>query len=171
MTLGGGRVVPADPPGIVAPLLEAYLTAHLEDVRRVLGVTLPASEVLAEDLAQFSMFAPPTGALLLALVEEQPVGCVGVRSAHDGQRPYAEIKRLYVSPAGRGRGLGRALLRAALAAAKDLGHDLVRLDTFETMIEARALYAAEGFRTIGPYHGGGGPEAFRSRLTFMERDI
>jgi len=171
MSQGGVRVVPADPPGIVAPLLEAYLTAHLEDVRRVLGVTLPASEVLAEDLAALSNYAPPNGALLVALNDAEPVGCVGVRSGHDGQRPYAEIKRLYVSPEGRGRGLGRALLRAAMAAAKDLGHDLVRLDTFETMTEAKALYAAEGFRIIGPYHGGGGPAAFRARLTFMEREI
>lgn len=165
------RVVAADPPGIVAPLLEAYLTAHLEDVRHVLGFTLPVSEVLDEDLAGLSIFAPPRGALLTVQDGETPVGCVGVRSGHDGRRPYAEIKRLYVSPAGRGRGLGRALLRAAIAAAKDMGHDLVRLDTFETMTEARALYAAEGFRTIDAYHGGGGPEAFRARLTFMERDI
>jgi ribosomal protein S18 acetylase RimI-like enzyme len=89
-------------------------------------------------------YAPPEGALLLA----GRVGVVGVRPLGAG---FAEMKRLYVAPPARGRGLGRALALAAIEAAREAGHRAIRLDTLDRMPEAVALYRALGFREIPAY--------------------
>ena len=73
-------------------------------------------------------YAPPAGELLLARdIHGEPFGCVGLRPlAPDG---CCEMKRLYVSPRGRGLGLGRALIDAIIGEAKRIGCREIRLDT------------------------------------------
>ncbi len=90
--------------------------------------------------------ALPGGYEVLLLAPE--AGCVGMRRL---DAPTAEIKRLYVRPAWRGKGLGRALLERTLEAAKQRGCRRVVLDTLPTMAEAHGLYQAFRFREIPPY--------------------
>ena len=95
------------------------------------------------------MYAPPRGRLLLDLEDQRPAGCVGLHDWGDGA---AEMKRLYVRPEFRGRGMARALTLAALAEARAIGYRAVRLDTISaTMQPAIALYRELGFREIAAY--------------------
>jgi ribosomal protein S18 acetylase RimI-like enzyme len=94
-------------------------------------------------------YAPPPGRLLLAESDGQPAGCVAL---HALAGDICEMKRLYLRPAFRGKGIGRALAEAVIREARAIGYAHMRLDTIEpVMREAVALYRALGFREIAPY--------------------
>ena len=93
-------------------------------------------------------YAPPQGTLLLARNGDEVVGCVGVRPLDNRT---AEMKRLYVRPAGRGSGPGRTLAEAAIDFAARNGYERMRLDTLPQMERAQQLYKTLGFVTIEPY--------------------
>ncbi len=95
-------------------------------------------------------YAPPAGDILLARDPDgKSVGCVAVRPLDPD---ICEMKRLYVTPAGRGTGLGRTLANAIIATATNLGYREIRLDTLSTMHAALTLYRGLGFVPIAPYY-------------------
>lgn len=94
-------------------------------------------------------YAPPQGRLLLAECEGQLAGCVALRRL---QPEICEMKRLYLCPQFRGKGLGRAIAECIIAEARQMGYKRMRLDTVEPfMKDAVAMYRKLGFREIAPY--------------------
>lgn len=94
-------------------------------------------------------YGPPQGVLLLAKVDGQAAGAVGLRPLSDG---ICEMKRLYVQPAFRAHKAGRRLAEAILDAGAALGYRAMRLDTIDSMQAAQALYRSLGFFEIPPYY-------------------
>jgi putative acetyltransferase len=92
--------------------------------------------------------AAPSVRLLIARVEGRAVGCVGFALGEQGQ---GEIKRLFVQPAARGRGVGRALMVELERRAAAEGVNLLQLETGVKQPEALALYRALGYVERGPF--------------------
>lgn len=104
----------------------------------------------AELAALPGCYARPRGEILLAVDGAgEPVGCVAMRPLSGD---ICEMKRMYVRPAGRGRGVGRVLAEGIIAAARERGYRAMRLDTGATMVAAAALYQSLGFRDIPAYN-------------------
>ena len=144
------------PPGFtIQPVQSPEDLADIIALFREYAATLDevdlAYQNFEEELATLpGKYAPPAGVLLLARdVEGVPLGCVGLRPLLP--EGCCEMKRLYVSPAGRGKGLGRALVLALLQETEQRGYREIRLDTLPTMGTAIALYQDLGFQWIPPY--------------------
>jgi len=110
-----------------------------------------------------SLYGPPGGAFFLARAESEPAGCIGLRDLGDGA---CEMKRLFVRPGFRGRGIGRRLAERLVGEARRMGFARMRLDSLAWMKEAHALYRSMGFRDIPAYHDRGQPGEL-----FMELDL
>jgi len=89
-------------------------------------------------------FSPPTGHFLVGYLDGVAVACAGWRS----HGPDAELKRMFVAPAARGRGLAKALLDAVESSARNAGRRRVILETGDKQPEAIALYRTAGYTDI-----------------------
>lgn len=94
-------------------------------------------------------YGQPEGRLLLAEYDGQLAGCVALHRLEAG---ICEMKRLYLRPQFRGKGLGRALAERIIAEAREIGYQQMRLDTVEpVMKDAVAMYRKLGFQDIAAY--------------------
>jgi GNAT superfamily N-acetyltransferase len=95
------------------------------------------------------VYVPPRGGLWLALSDDTGVGCVALRPLEVDDT--AEVKRMFVDPTWRGRGVGRVLLEALIAGARARGYGALRLGTLRDMTAAQSLYRSLGFMPIARY--------------------
>jgi ribosomal protein S18 acetylase RimI-like enzyme len=91
----------------------------------------------------------PRGLVLMARERGAPVGCGAVKLLDHG---VGEIKRMWVAPGVRGRGLGGRLLVALEAAASEAGRTTTRLETNEQLEAALALYRRRGYAEVEPFN-------------------
>jgi putative acetyltransferase len=136
-------------------IVHATTEEHYEDARNLfveyadsLGFDLEFQDFSRELASLQGQYAPPQGCILLASDSEHVIGCVALRPFED---TICEMKRLYVIPAYRGRGVGRILARAVINAARKAGYAKMRLDTIASMKAARTLYSSLGFYAIESY--------------------
>jgi len=120
----------------------------------------------AELAALPGKYSRPRGRLLLAIVDDRPAGCVGLRELSAG---VCEMKRLYVDTSFHGKGVGRALVSTLISEAKFAGYSTMRLDTGPNQSEAQNLYGSLGLRLIQSYYDV--PDELRTWLVFMELDL
>jgi len=134
---------------------EALDADDVNEARRLVLVyaearaTSPWVEYMRADAAALpGPYVPPRGGLWVARANGAGVGCVALRPL---DAATAEVKRMYVDPAWRGRGVGRALLETLIEAARERGYAILRLGTLDDMTAAQALYRSLGFAPIARY--------------------
>jgi GNAT superfamily N-acetyltransferase len=93
-------------------------------------------------------FAPPQGIFVIGWDVDQPIACGGVRLVEPG---VGELKRMYVAPHARRRGIARRLLHKLEGEAVVLGATTLRLETGLHQPEAIALYDSEGYIDVEPF--------------------
>lgn len=108
-------------------------------------------------VAEAHQLEPPAGVFVVARSAGRVVGCGGVQTIGEG---VGEIKRMWVAPDVRGRGLGRRLLEELERRTLELGHHVVRLDTNSHLPEAVAMYRRAGYFEIERYNDNPYPDHF-----------
>jgi GNAT superfamily N-acetyltransferase len=146
----------AGPPNSAITLVQAESSEQVAQARELfveyaksLGVNLCFQNFEQELAGLPGHYAPPDGRLLLANYEGQLAGCVAL---HRWEAGVCEMKRLYLRPSFRGKGLGRAIAEAIIAEARNIGYRCMRLDTIEPIMkDAVEMYRKLGFHEIAPY--------------------
>lgn len=152
----------------VRALFWEYLQWANERLKKEFDVNFEIESMLERDMAELEIFTPPHGRLLLASEESQAAGIACMKRIREDM---GEIKRMYVRPEYRGRGVGRALLEALLAEAQQIGYPTVRLDSTRFMKAAHSLYRSAGFQEIEPYPESEIPPEFQRHWVFMEKRL
>ena len=152
----------------IRELFWEYLQWANAKVEENFHVSFDIAAMLEEDMNTLDKFMPPKGRLLLGYVEDKSMGIACLKALTDR---IGEVKRMYVRPEARNRGIGRALLQQLMEEARQLGYERVRLDSARFMTEAHQLYRTNGFREIQAYEGSEIPKEFQSHWIFMEREL
>jgi ribosomal protein S18 acetylase RimI-like enzyme len=152
----------------VAALFEELRRWDMVQVRaHGIDVALADAFYYADDAAAIpGPYAPPQGALLLAMAGTATAGCGAFGPLESG---VCELRRLWVREAWRGRRLGEQLVCALMQRAKAAGYTHMRLETVRFMQSAIRLYRSLGFVERPAYYEI--PTAFHAITLFMERPL
>ncbi|MEM7719770.1 MAG: GNAT family N-acetyltransferase [Pseudomonadota bacterium] len=130
-------------------LLGEYIKFVCDDLKRAHSVSFDADVLMANTRGSLHKVVPPHGTTLVAQADD------GTRLGMGFLRPSGpnamEIKRLYVPPEGRGRGVGKTLVMRAIKIAAERGATVLRLDSTRNLETAIGLYRSLGFVECAPY--------------------
>ena len=133
----------ADP---ASPEAHACLSRYFEELQQRFDTGFdPAASVSANP----EELVPPSGYFLIARIDGAAVACGALKVQGQG---FGELKRMWVAPQVRGRGIARQLLAALEARAVAAGVRVLRLDTSRHLPEAHALYIKNGYVEIPAYN-------------------
>lgn len=158
-------------------LVQATTDTHRRHYRELLSeylrwvatyISFDVEPKIEEGMAHSEHYFPPEGCLVIAYDGEEPAGCACMRRIGTD---VAELKRMYVRPEHRHKGIGRALMTAIVDEARRGGYRLLRLDSARFMLAAHALYRSAGFREVAPYSESEIPERLRHHWVFMELEL
>jgi GNAT superfamily N-acetyltransferase len=149
----------------VSDLLREYLVWGTAEVNRIYGSNFDPDTLLEQEMQEGGKYAPPEGRMLLALDGDEAVGLICLRKIG---AEMSEVKRLYIRPAFRGRGIGGQMVARVCEEARAEGYTRIRLDSGPFMKAAHAVYRAAGFREIAQYPESDVPPGFDPNWLFME---
>ena len=121
----------------------------LRDLNELFNVQYPGRVVRPGSVTIPEEMAPPEGIFLIGYENERPIAIGGLRRLQD---EICEIKRMYVVPDARSRGVGRALLTALEEAGRQLGYERARVDAGPKQKHSRALFEKTGYLQIPKYN-------------------
>lgn len=150
-------LTPTDPTSADATLLIQHLSAELGSRYGDDG----AGAFSVEDVQA------PRSVFIIVYVDGQPVGCGALKPFSPDTPNIAEVKRMFVEPNMRGRGLSRQILAKLENVALENEYDRIRLETGRKQIEAIGLYESAGYHQIPCY----GQYAHRSLSVCFEKKI
>ena len=152
-------------------IIHAQSPREIEEVRKLfreyeafLGVDLCFQEFESELANLPGKYAPPYGALLLAVDGGRALGCGALRRFGPQGDLVCEMKRLYVRPEARRRGVGRRIAERLIEEGVLRGYSAMVLDTLEKLSDAMRLYESLGFVRTGAYYDNPLPGATYWRL-------
>lgn len=129
-----------------APDSQWLLEQYYAEIDERFDTGLDRDAVLTSEPDEIS---PPGGLFLAGRLAGEPVACGALKTVAPG---VADIKRMWVSEAVRGRGVGRRVLRRLVAEARAMGLRRVQLETNRVLTEAIALYRSEGFVEVPAFN-------------------
>jgi GNAT superfamily N-acetyltransferase len=152
----------------VHELFNEYMHWVHSNLNKEYGLEFDVEEKVSQDMTELDMFSPPGGRLILITSESEIVGLGCLRKIGD---ELGEIKRMYVRPNFRGRGIGKELLEFLFEEAKSIGYKTIRLDSARFMNVAHSLYRSFGFEDVEPYPESEIPKEIQKHWVFMEKRI
>ena len=136
------------------------------DVDLTLGITL--RDYVESNVDDFISCLSSRGVLYLVQEKEETIGMGALVELKEG---IGEIKRMYIRPEYRGKGLGREMLRLVLRKGKEYGFSEIYLETGAFMTTAQGLYRSMGFHDRSEYPETEVPPQLRRFWIFMEKRI
>ena len=140
-------------------MIEVYLAQTEEDFIAAANLFLKYAQELpiALDFQHFDeelqklkqIYADVEGGIILCKENNKYIGCAGIRKFNS---ETAELKRMWIDPSARGKGIGSRILKAAIALALNKNYKEIVLDTLDNMQPAIKLYRQAGFKEIEPYY-------------------
>lgn len=130
------------------PLYEEY-AAMLLETDPIFAKSLAQQNYDEEIRHLEDKYGLPKGRIYLVYVDGELAGCVGMKPSDDS---HAELKRLFLRPAFRGRNLGETLTRRIMDDAREEGYRYLRLDTLPGLKSALKLYRRLGFHETDAYY-------------------
>ena len=136
---------------LIADTDEEYCNAAIlfKEYAALLNIDLSFQHFDEELMQLETMYGSPDGGIILCKVENEFIGCVGLRRI---DRDTAELKRMFIKPAFQKQGTGKKLLEKAVELAGALKYSVIRLDTLNYMEAAIRLYEQYGFYEIPAYY-------------------
>jgi len=165
------RVRNADDAAAAEPLLRDYVNWGRHALYRDHGIDLDDDAVEAIHSSfrdNWTNLFTTVGRFYLATTAGLPVGLGALKPIRDD---VAELKRLYLDPSFRGRGVGRMIVTTLLEEARLIGYSTVRLDTMYFMTDARELYLKMGFVDTEPFPGEAAGIGVADHARYMARHI
>jgi len=129
-------------------LIREYLDWLNGRLQGEFGMRFDVEAMVTSDLSDTHKFRPPEGRFYLVRYQNRIAGVGCLKKLAEG---VAEVQRMYVPPAYRGKGVGRAIVNRLITDARALGYRRLRLESLTFLDAAHALYHSAGFHDIDPY--------------------